>query len=67
MAWFTSFMPSLRSSCIAWVDYNLGTLRIQFRNGSVYTFLDVPEIHYLGLLNASSPGRYFNTYLKGRY
>ena len=27
----------------------------------------VPERHYYGLLSTSSPGWYFNYYLKGRY
>ena len=40
---------------------------LTFRNGRSYTLHGVPEHHYHGLLNASSPGRYFNACLKGRY
>jgi KTSC domain len=40
---------------------------LAFRNGRSYTLRGVPEYHYYGLLNSSSPGWYFNAYLKGRY
>ena len=60
-------MPSLSSSCLSWVEYDSGTMQLSFRSGRSYTLHGVPEYHYRGLLNASSAGRYFNTYLKGRY
>ena len=40
---------------------------LSFRSGRSYTLYGVPPHHYLGLLNASSAGWYFNAYLKGRY
>ena len=40
---------------------------LRFRGGCNYTLHGVPEYHYHRLLHASSAGRYFNTYLKGRY
>jgi hypothetical protein len=40
---------------------------LSFRSGRSYTLHGVPEYHYYGLLNSSSPGRYFNAFLKGRY
>jgi hypothetical protein len=62
-------MPALASSCLSWVDFEpfTGTMYLRFRSGRIYTLRGVPECHYYGLLNASSPGWYFNTYLKGRY
>jgi hypothetical protein len=62
-------MPILNSSCLALVeyDYDSGTMYLRFRNGRGYTLRSVPERHYYGLLNISSPGWYFNAYLKGRY
>jgi hypothetical protein len=62
-------MPALSSSCLSWVEYEsfTGTMYLSFRSGRSYTLRGVPEYHYYGLLNASSPGRYFNYYLKGRY
>jgi len=60
-------MPSLNSSWIARAEYESGTLYLTVRSGRTYTLRGVPERLYLGLLAASSPGRYFNDYLKGRY
>jgi hypothetical protein len=60
-------MPTLNSSCLTWVEYDSGTMYLRFRSGRSYTLRGVPEHHYHGLLNAASPGRYFNYYLKGRY
>ena len=60
-------MPALNSSCLSWVEYDSGTMYLSFRSGRSYTLHGVPECHYHGLLNSSSPGWYFNTYLKGRY
>lgn len=60
-------MPSLNSSCLAWVEYDSEIMQLGFRNGRSYTLRGVPEQHYHGLLTASSAGWYFNHYLKGRY
>lgn len=60
-------MTALNSSCLAGVEYAAGTMILRFRNGRTYTLRGVPARHYRGLLQASSPGWYFNTYLKGRY
>ena len=35
-------------------------LEIEFRNGSVYEYLDVPPDKYDALLGAPSKGRFFN-------
>jgi len=62
-------MPTLSSSCLASVEYDLftGTMHLTFNSGRSYTLHGVPEHHYYGLLNTSSPGWYWNRYLKGRY
>ena len=62
-------MPALSSSCLSWVEFepSTGAMQLRFRNGRSYTLRGVPERHYYGLLHTSSPGWYFNTYLKGRY
>jgi hypothetical protein len=60
-------MPSINSSCLSWAEYNDGNLELTFRNGRTYTLRGVPVQLYYGLINAPSPGRYFQAYLKGRY
>ena len=62
-------MPSLNSSCLTWVEYDpfTGAMELTFHSGCHYTLRHVPARHYDGLLNSSSPGWYFNAYLKGRY
>jgi len=60
-------MPSLNSSWLSWVEYHSGTMELGCRSGRTYTLRGVPVEHYHGLLNSSSPGHYFNAYLKGRY
>jgi hypothetical protein len=58
---------SVVSSAIRAVGYEGSTLTVEFHNGRTYNLTGVPEHHYYGLLNSSSPGWYFNYYLKGRY
>lgn len=41
-----------------------GTLEVEFKNGDVYDYLDVPQERYQALLNAASVGSYFATYIK---
>lgn len=62
-------MPTFNSSCIDSADYDptSRTLELTFVSGRTYTLTGVPLQLYLGLLNATSPGWYFNAYLKGRY
>jgi KTSC domain len=43
------------------------TLEIEFTNGRVYQYLDVPEPVYLGLLKAASGGRYFLDRIRDTY
>ena len=35
-------------------------LEVEFINDSVYRYLNVPEVMYLGLMKASSKGAFFN-------
>jgi hypothetical protein len=43
------------------------TLEVEFRNGGVYDYLDVPEDEVRRLRRAESLGRYLNTRIKPRY
>jgi hypothetical protein len=48
-------------------DIETETLQIQFHSGKVYSYQGVPASVYNGLLEASSPGQYFNSNIKGVY
>ena len=56
----------VKSTSVASVGYNdlSGTLEIEFRNGSVYRYYDVPEQIYRDLIAASSLGRFINKKVK---
>ena len=41
------------------------TLEVAFTNGTTYRYLSVPRSIFDGLLQADSPGRYFNAEIKG--
>lgn len=57
------------SSTVASVGYDptTMTLEVEFHNGSVYQYFDVPEAEYHGLINAESVGRYLHQNIKGVY
>jgi hypothetical protein len=57
------------SSNVASVGYdpNTMTLEVEFRNGSVYQYFDVPETAYQDLMSASSVGTYLNQNIKASY
>ena len=62
-------MIRVRSTAIFAVGYDQMTMRmkITFIEGHTYDFCRVPEHNFQGLLSAGSKGRYYDTYIKGRY
>ena len=58
-----SFLDSSFIQSISFCE-DTDTLMIYFKTGSVWFYYDVPEEIYLGLTNASSLGRYFNTFIR---
>ena len=54
------------SSNIASIGYDATSmvLEIEILNGSIYQYLDVPEVVYEGLMSAESHGKYLNEYIK---
>ena len=42
-------------------------LEIEFRNGRVYAYFEVPEHIHSQLMDAPSKGRYFHYYIKRHY
>jgi hypothetical protein len=57
------------SSNIASVGYDADAaiLEIEFNDGSVYEYYDVPESVYDGLMAASSHGKYFHGHIRDVY
>lgn len=48
-------------------DSDTGTLEVEFKQGIVYQYADVPEWVYKGLVFAQSPGKYFNQNILDAY
>ena len=42
-------------------------LKVEFTNGSVYDYFDVPDHVFSGMRNASSKGQYLAQQIKGNY
>jgi hypothetical protein len=60
---------AVASSNLASIGYNeeLKMLEIEFHNGAIYQFFQVPEEISKELLLASSPGHYFSVWIRNRY
>jgi hypothetical protein len=63
--------PSIpvQSSLLANVAYASGEsiLQLEFRNGAIYQFFDVPQEIYTRLLAAESKGNYFNRRIRSHF
>lgn len=59
----------VQSSNVASVGYDSGTLtlEVEFTNGMVYQYFDVPEVEYHNLIGAGSVGKYLNQNIKNSY
>lgn len=60
-------MQAVESSDIRKVGFEAGRLRVLFKRGGAYDYLDVPEIKYDALLHARSKGRFFHECIKDQY
>lgn len=60
-------MTHINSSNLESVGYENNTLYIRFHSGGLYSYSNVPESVYQGLMTAGSHGRYFHYNIKGRY
>jgi len=60
---------SVQSSNVASIGYDPGTLtlEVEFTNGAVYHYFDVPEVEYQNLIGAESVGSYLNQNIKSHY
>ena len=48
-------------------DEKSSTLQVEFKNGGMYQYFDVPEDEFIGLRDASSVGGYLAARIKGTY
>ena len=60
-------MASVGSSVIRAVGYGGGTRVIEFHSGRTCEYHGVPYSVYAGLINASSPGRFYTENIRGRF
>jgi len=62
-------MVSINSSALAEAEYDddTGDLRITFRDGSVYTYWNVPRVIYDTLVSTASPGSFYNRDIRNDY
>lgn len=62
-------MIPVQSSNIAAAGYNAATktMDVQFKNGSRYSYADVPQDVFDDFLSADSKGQFFNTNIKSRF
>jgi hypothetical protein len=60
---------AVSSSSVVGVGYDEATqtLEVEFRNGGIYQYLDIPAEEYARLRCADSPGRCLDTRIKPRY
>jgi KTSC domain-containing protein len=59
----------LPSSIVKSVGYDpkLAILEVEFTSGAVYQYFVVPERHFRELVDADSPGQYFNAHVRDKY
>ena len=60
---------SVQSSMIRSMGYdsNTSTLELEFNNGVIWQYPDVPESIYYDMRNSDSIGKYFNANIRGQY
>ena len=48
-------------------DASTQTLEVEFGDGAVYEYYDVPPAVHVGLMQATSQGSYLHRYIRDRY
>jgi lysyl-tRNA synthetase, class II len=59
----------VESTMLLTIAYDLDRqfLQLEFRDGAIYHYFDVPPHVYQGLISAPSKGGYFNRTIRGRF
>jgi hypothetical protein len=62
-------MPVAQSSHLQHYEYDNNTevLTIQFQNGSIYTYANVPPTEFYNMAQSGGAGTYFWTKIRDRY
>ena len=58
---------SVDSSNIDKIKHEDNNLYVQFLDGSIYEYIDVPHNIYQNMLTSQSKGKYLHQYIKGIY
>jgi hypothetical protein len=60
---------SVKSSNIKSIGYDLSKsiLEVEFLNGSIYQYSNVPQQMYDDLINAPSHGKFFAAYIRNKF
>ena len=59
----------VQSSNVASIGYDAASriLEVEFLNGTVYDYFDVPQAIYTGIMGAASHGSYLAQFVKGKF
>ncbi len=57
----------VESSNLESIGHEEQVLEIEFKDGSVYQYFDVPKDEHTNLMNAESHGKYFSANIKNKY
>jgi hypothetical protein len=60
-------IPIAKSSNVSHVGYENGSLAVQFHDGGLYHYSDVPQDIYLRLLSAPSKGSFLHKVVKPKF
>ncbi len=55
------------SSNLKAVGYESEIMEVEFLNGNVYEYSEIPKKLHEGLIAAPSQGKYYNQYIKGQF
>jgi hypothetical protein len=60
---------NVASSNVRSIGYDVATatLEVEFLNGGVYQYYNVPQFMYEQMMSAASKGQFLNTYVKKQY
>jgi hypothetical protein len=60
-------MKKVRSSNIEAIGWADGTLTVHFKNGTAYSYANVPADEHKKLMEAESVGKHFGEHIRGKF